>query len=104
MTTFYFNSSGNLGSYALPEHWQFANIIATTAITLNTKLEHSVKNAFFIFTSPPPFLLQVRNLILLYKQTMLTFTNDNIFVFILRQYIVHESPLSVPELLNSRYA
>ena len=45
MTTFYFNSSGNLGSYALPEHWQFANIIATTAITLNTKLEHLVKNA-----------------------------------------------------------
>lgn len=35
---------------------------------------------------------------------MLTFTNDNIFVFILRQYTVHESPLSVPELLNSRYA
>ena len=35
---------------------------------------------------------------------MLTFTNDNIFDFILRQYIVHESPLSVPELLNSRYA
>ena len=67
-------------------------------------LEHLVKNAFFIFTSPPPFLLQVRNLILLYKQTVLTFTNDNIFVFILRQYIVHESPLSVPELLNSRYA
>ena len=34
---------------------------------------------------------------------MLTFTNDNIFVFILRQYTVHESPLSVPELLNSPY-